>query len=153
LNAIREMGNKWGVQEALSGGAEILGAMGQTNKKALKLSQAFAAAEALISTYKGAAKEMEKGVLGFTTAAAVIAKGIGFVAAIKNVSASGGGGGASAGGASAAPAAAPQQQEATTFAFTIQNDPMGFGESFARQMIEQLNASQRNGGRIQGVLA
>lgn len=155
LGSIKEAGNKRGLQAALSGGAEILGAMGAMNKKALKASQIFAAAEALISTYKGAAKELEKGVLGYATAAAVIAKGIGFVAAIKGVSASGGsvGGGGGGGGGSAAPAPAPAQAPATTFAFTLQNDPMGFGESFARQLIDQLNATQRNGGQIRGVLA
>lgn len=155
LGSIKEAGNKRGLQAALSGGAQILGAMGAMNKKALKASQIFAAAEALISTYKGAAKELEKGVLGYATAAAVIAKGIGFVAAIKGVSASGGsvGGGGGGGGGSAAPAPAPAQAPATTFAFTLQNDPMGFGESFARQLIDQLNATQRNGGQIRGVLA
>jgi hypothetical protein len=29
---------------------------------------------------------------------------------------------------------------------------MGFGEQFARQMIEQLNQAQRNGGNVRGVL-
>ena len=99
LGSIREMGNKWGVEAALSGGAEILNAVGQTNKKALRMAKVFSAAEALISTYKGAAKEMEKGTLGFATAAAVIAKGISFVAAIRGVSESGSG---SAGGGSSA---------------------------------------------------
>ena len=59
----------------------------------------------------------------------------------------------SGGGGGSAPAAAPAQQPATTFAFTLQNDPMGFGESFARQLIDQLNSTQRNGGQIRGVLA
>jgi hypothetical protein len=152
MGNIKEAGGKRGLKAALDGGAAILGAMGAVNKKALKASQIYAAAEALVSTYKGAAKEMEKGVLGYATAAAVIAKGIGFVAAIKGVSASGGsvgGGGSSA----AATAPAPAQAPATTFAFTLQNDPMGFGEGFARQLIEQLNATQRNGGQIRGVLA
>lgn len=153
MGSIREAGSKRGLQAALTGGAAILGAMGAMNKKAMKASQIFAAAEALISTYKGAAKELEKGVLGYATAAAVIAKGIGFVAAIKGVSASGGSVGGGGGGSSAAAAApAPAQAPATTFAFTLQNDPMGFGEGFARQLIEQLNATQRNGGQIRGVL-
>lgn len=154
MGNIKEAGGKRGLKAALDGGAAILGAMGAVNKKALKASQIYAAAEALVSTYKGAAKEMEKGVLGYATAAAVIAKGIGFVAAIKGVSASGGSVGGGGGGSSAAAAApAPAQAPATTFAFTLQNDPMGFGEGFARQLIEQLNATQRNGGQIRGVLA
>ena len=55
---------------------------------------------------------------------------------------------AAGGGASAT----QQQQPATTFAFTLQNDSAGFGESFVRQMIEQINSAQRDGGRIQAVL-
>jgi len=99
LGRIREMGNQSGVEAALSGGAEILNAVGQTNKKALRMAKVFSAAQALISTYQGAAKELDKGVLGFATAAAVIAKGISFVAAIRGVSESGSG---SAGGGSSA---------------------------------------------------
>ena len=41
----------------------------------------------------------------------------------------------------------------TTFSFTLMNDPMGFGEKFARQFIDQLNSTQRNGGQIRGVIA
>lgn len=41
----------------------------------------------------------------------------------------------------------------TTFHFTLMNDPMGFGEKFARQFIDQLNSTQRNGGQIRGVIA
>jgi hypothetical protein len=109
---------------------------------------------AFIDTMAGAARELRKGTFGFATAAAVIAKGLGFVNAIR--SANDGGGGLSApsgggGGSSAAPAQAAETPT-TTFRFTLQNDPMGFGESFARQMIEQLNEANRNGGQIRGVL-
>lgn len=106
---IQEATNANSVEGILSGGAQILQAMGQNNKKALKVSQAFAAAEALISTYKGAAKELEKGTFGFATAAAVISKGIAFVSAIRSVNASTGasGGGASAGSTATAAAPAP----------------------------------------------
>jgi hypothetical protein len=82
------------------------------------------------------------------------------VAAIRGVSDSGGGGGGGGGGGrgggrgggggSSAPAAA---SPTTTFQFTLMNDPMGFGEKFARQFIDQLNATQRNGGQIRGVIA
>jgi hypothetical protein len=83
LSGIRDAGNQWGVQAALDGGAAILGALASTNKKAQKAQAIFAAASALMSTYQGAAKELEKGTFGFASAAAVIAKGIGFVSAIK----------------------------------------------------------------------
>lgn len=112
MAGIRDAGNKSALEGALSGGAEILNAMGSFNKKALKIAAVFAAGEALISTYKGAAKELEKGVFGFATAAAVIAKGMAFVGAIKSAGSSGGSiasGGIGRGGTAAA-AQAPAQQ-------------------------------------------
>lgn len=146
LAGIREMGNQWSLQSALAGGAEILGAMGAFNKKALKAASIFSAAQALISTYEGAAKELRKGTLGFATAAAVIAKGIGFIAAIKSAGNGGGGGGGGGGGASAA-AAAPQAP-VTNMNFTVTNDRFGIGERVARQISEQINAARRNGSQI-----
>lgn len=147
LNAIREMGNQWGLQAALGGAAEILGAMGQSNKKALKAQKVFAAASAFVDTYQGAAKELKAGTFGFTRAAAVIAKGMGFVAAIRGVSDSGGGGGSRGGGAAAAP-----QQAVQTMNFHLSNDPFGFGDRFARQLVEQMNSASRNGMNIRGAV-
>lgn len=98
LAGIKEAGNKSMLETTLSGAGEILSALGAFNDKALRISKVFAAAEALVSTYQGAAAELKKGVLGFGTAAAVIAKGIGFVAAIKGVSSSGTTSGTSSGG-------------------------------------------------------
>jgi hypothetical protein len=113
-NEIDEMGNQWSLESALGGAAEIAGALGAFNKKALKAQAVFAAGAALIDTYQGAARELRKGTFGFATAAAVIAKGLGFVAAIKsagegNTSISAGGGGR---GTSTVPqqAAAPSPQ-------------------------------------------
>ncbi len=94
------------LEGVLGAGADILGALGSTNAKALKMSQGFAAAEAWISTLKGAAKELEKGTFGFASAAAVITKGAAFVAAIKGTSAGGSAGGGA--GSTSAPAAAPE---------------------------------------------
>lgn len=112
LARIKEAGNQNDVQSVLKGGSQILAAIGQTNDKALRLSKVFAAAEALVSTYKGAAKELEKGTLGFATAAALIAKGIGFVSAIKGVN-PGSSGAVPAGGSGAASQAssAPQASQ------------------------------------------
>jgi hypothetical protein len=121
IAGIREMGNQWGVQAALEGGAAILGAMASTNKRAAKLQGIFAAAAALMSTYQGAAKALEKGAFGFAEAAAIIAKGIGFVSAIKGASSSAqSGGSASAGGGSAsaqapAPVLSPAQANITYY--------------------------------------
>jgi hypothetical protein len=100
---IDEMANQSSLSIALGGAAEIAGALGAFNKKALKAQAVFAAGSALIDTYKGAAKALgEGGIKGFAAAAAVIAKGLSFVAAIKSagegstsVSAGGGGRGTS----------------------------------------------------------
>jgi len=155
LSKIKELGAMAGLNTVLGAGAEILNAMGSTNQKALRIAKVFGAAQALISAYQGAAEALKLPFpQNIAAAATVLAKGIGFVTAIKGVNSSGGGGGGtSGGGGGSAPAAAPAQQSATTFAFTLQNDPMGFGESFARQLIEQLNSTQRNGGQIRGVMA
>jgi len=130
------------------------------NKKLFKIGQAASLANALVSGYEAATDAWAKGMkIGGPPVAAAFAgasmiKTAGLIASIKSVNSSGGGsGGSIGGGGGAAPAAASAQAPATTFAFTLQNDPMGFGESFARQMIEQLNATQRNGGQIRGVLA
>ncbi len=132
-------------------------------KKMLKVSKAFAAAQAIVATIQAAVDAMKNPALidpasKFAAYAAVFAKGMSAVAAIKGVSESGGGGGGGGGGgrggrggggASAPAASSPT----TTFSFTLMNDPMGFGEKFARQFIDQLNSTQRNGGQIRGVIA
>lgn len=150
LNRIKEMGQKADLQTVLSGGAEILGALGAFNEKALKTSQAFAAAEAFVSTMKGAAKELEKGTFGFATAAAVIAKGLGFVAAIQGVTSSssgavsgvGGAGGAAAGGAQAQPSVQTQRVDLNIVGGTDRD------RLVAREVISVLNSAQRDGFRL-----
>jgi len=65
---------------------------------------------ALIDTFRGAATELaEKGFIGISTAAAVIAQGIGFVAAINSAGSSAGGGGGGGGGGAAVAAQAATQ--------------------------------------------
>ena len=130
--------------------------------KMLKISKVFAAAQAIVDTIKAAVQAMANPALidpasKFAAYATVFAKGMSAVAAIKGVSEGGGGSGGGGGGGSrggggggAAPAAA---SPTTTFQFTMMNDPMGFGEKFARQFIDQLNSTQRNGGTIRGVIA
>jgi hypothetical protein len=139
LKGIKDLGNQWSVQSALDGGAEILGAMASTNKRAAKLQGIFAAASALISTYQGAAKELEKGTFGFASAAAVIAKGIGFVAAIRSASASTGGAGA-AGGSSSTPAAAAPQPSIANVTWAGPVTVGGF-----QSLTEKLNAEFKQG--------
>jgi len=123
----------------------------QGGQKQQRIAAIFGAAQALISTYQGAAKELQKGTLGFAGAAAVIAKGMGFVGAIKSAGKTGGGVSASAsagGSGGATEAAAPIQ----TMNFTISNDPFGFGERIVRQLVTQLNEAQRNGSSIRGTI-
>jgi len=110
-------------------------------------SQKAGAALALVNTMIGASQEIKKGTFGFASAARVVAQGMAFVKAIKGAKSGGGGAVAGAGGASAM-----QAQPTTTMQFTFQNDPFGFGESFARQMVAQLNKAQQSGSRIIGVI-
>ena len=149
------------MSQQLSDAAGFFGSMANVVKtggeKALKASQILSAAQGLINSYVAFTEVLkDPSFIGrpwarLAAAGGVLAAGLNMVQAIKGVSSSGGAAASSGGGASSA--AAPAQQPATTFAFTLQNDPMGFGESFARQLIDQLNSTQRNGGQIRGVLA
>ena len=144
--------------------ASMQGMAQNGGKRMLKVAKAFGAAQATVATFQAAAQAMADWST-FTPAqklaayAAIVAQGMTAVKAIKGVSEGGGGsGGGSGGGASSMAsaggggggAAAPST---TTFSFTLMNDPMGFGEKFARQFIDQLNSTQRNGGQIRGVIA
>ena len=149
IERARMQGNK---NEYVEGFGEILNAAAASNKNLLKVAKTYNAGMAFIDTIAGAARMLRLGTFGFAAAASVIAKGLGFVAAIRGVSDSGGGLSAPSGGSTASAPAQAAETPTTTFRFTLQNDPMGFGESFARQMIEQLNEANRNGGQIRGVL-
>ncbi len=154
------------IQENLGYASDFMGSMAQIaelgGKKTTKIAKAFGIAQALISTFQGAAKALTLPFPANMAAyASVLAQGLSAVASIRKVSENGGsngsvggaagggmsasGGGGGAGGGGAGPT--------TTFAFTLTNDPMGFGEKFARQFIDQLNSTQRNGGQIRGVIA
>ena len=151
------------MSQQLSDAAGFFGSMANVVKtggeKALKASQILSAAQGLINSYVAFTEVLkDPSFIGrpwarLAAAGGVLAAGLNMVQAIKGVSSSGGAAASSGGGSTASATAAPAQQPATTFAFTLQNDPMGFGESFARQLIDQLNSTQRNGGQIRGVLA
>jgi hypothetical protein len=119
--------------------------------------KAVRVAMAIADTFAGANRALSEHPYpySYAIAAGIIATGFANVKSI--MSARPGGGGASAGGgagaAAGAAAAAKEPDRTQTFSFNIQNDSMGFGESFARQMVEQLNNAQRNGGTIRGVIA
>jgi len=154
-----------GLQNNLAMASDFFGSMAQIaelgGKKTTKIAKVFGIAQALISTFQGAAKALALPFPANMAAyATVLAQGMSAVASIRKVNDSGGGGGggggsvggrgsSGAGGAGGAAAAGP----ITTFQFTLSNDPMGFGEKFARQFIDQLNSTQRNGGQIRGVIA
>ena len=158
LNEIERMRVQNDLQNVETGLGSMAAAFQNGGKKMLKTSKVFGAAQAIVATLVAATQAMQVGLTPaekFAAYAAVFAKGMSAVAAIKGVSEGGGGGGGGGrrggdGGASAAPAAAAPT---TTFQFTMMNDPMGFGEKFARQFIDQLNSTQRNGGTIRGVIA
>jgi hypothetical protein len=152
------------MSQQLSDAAGFFGSMANVVKtggeKALKASQILSAAQGLINSYVAFTEVLkDPSFIGrpwarLAAAGGVLAAGLNMVQAIKGVSSSGGAAASSGGGGATATAAvAPAQQPATTFSFTLQNDPMGFGENFARQLIDQLNSTQRNGGQIRGVLA
>jgi hypothetical protein len=139
--------------------------MFQIGKAAAVAQALLAGREAIVSSYAAGAK-IGGPPLGAAYAATAAAATAGQIASVMSTSLGGGrsssGGGAvasgasSGGGAVASGSGGATQQSAqsptTTFQFTLTNDPMGFGEQFARQMIDQLNEAQRNGGNVRGVL-
>jgi len=160
MNEIQRAQVQEDLQEVSTGLGSLQSAFQSGNKKMLKAAKIFGVARAVVDTLVAATAAMKTGLTPaqmFANYAAVFAKGMSAVAAIKGVSEGGGGSGGGGGGGSrgggeggAAPAAA---SPTTTFQFTMMNDPMGFGEKFARQFIDQLNSTQRNGGTIRGVIA
>ena len=164
VNAMQNLGNMV-TSSAWDMASGVVGAMSQM----FQGSKPIAAAQALINTFQGITEALKLAPPGnFIAAAKVAAQGFAAVRGIQSArpgssggavsgggAASGGGvamsGGAAAGGGQAQ--AAAQQAPTTTFQFTIANDPLGFGENFARQFIEQLNEASANGGRVRGVLA
>jgi hypothetical protein len=141
LAGIRSAGNESAVAMALGAGEQILSAVGGMNKKALKMAKVFGAAQALVSTYQGAAEELKKGTFGFASAAAVIAKGLGFVAAIRGVSDSGGGGRGGGGSSGGATAAQPAPMPTQTFII----DAPGFN---LESLVMNINEASRRGYRL-----
>lgn len=88
------------LQTFTSGMNDILSAAAQGNEGLMRIQKVFAAGMAWIDTLQGAARELRAGTFGFAQAAAVIAKGISFIAAINSTSTTSRGG---AGGAQTAP--------------------------------------------------
>jgi len=138
---------------AILGGAEqIFNALGVRNKKMLRMAKIFGAANALVSTMTGAAKALELPFpANIAAAAAVVAKGIGFVNAIKGTGEGGttGGGRAGGGGAGAA-SAAPVTQEGQRSTAAVIN--LSGGDMFSRDqvvsLINSINEAMEDGARL-----
>jgi hypothetical protein len=146
MNAIKQAGAAADLATVAGAGAEILNAIGQNNKKALKIAKVFGAAEALISTYVGASEALKLPFpQNFAAAAAIIAKGIGFVNAIKSVGDNGssGGGSGSTGASSAASAPAVPTQ---TVSINLQGDT--FSRGSVEGLLEQIQSQLDRGGRL-----
>jgi hypothetical protein len=162
LNQIQSIG----LQNNLAMASDFFGSMARIaelgGKKTTKIAKVFGIAQALISTFQGAAKALTLPFPANMAAyASVLAQGMSAVASIRKVNDNGGSnsigkgsrGGAAASGGDGASGGGRGGGPTTTFSFTLMNDPMGFGEKFARQFIDQLNSTQRNGGQIRGVIA
>jgi hypothetical protein len=138
---------------AILGGAEqIFNALGVRNKKMLRMAKIFGAANALVSTMTGAAKALELPFpANIAAAAAVVAKGIGFVNAIKGTGEGGttGGGRAGGGGAGAASAPAVTQEGQRSTAAVIN---LSGGDMFSRDqvvsLINSINEAMEDGARL-----
>jgi hypothetical protein len=162
LNQIQSIG----LQNNLAMASDFFGSMARIaelgGKKTTKIAKVFGIAQALISTFQGAAKALTLPFPANMAAyASVLAQGMSAVASIRKVNDNGGSnsigkgsrGGAAASGGDGASGGGRGGGPTTTFSFTLMNDPMGFGERYARQFIDQLNSTQRNGGQIRGVIA
>jgi hypothetical protein len=124
--------------------AGVLGAM----QTLFQGNQRIAAALAWINTIQGASEEIKKkGTLGFAAAAAVVAKGLGFVKAIQGTSASGSGVGRVGGGGRGGASEAPQAQVASPAeVYLTWNGPMT--AQSAGELTKKLNAEYRQGYRL-----
>jgi hypothetical protein len=120
-----------------------------------KKSKGIRVAMAIMDTYAGATRALKDyaAPYSYAVAASVVAAGLANVASIMSASSSGGSGGGGGGGAAAAGAAPAAEAPTTTFQFNLRGDSGGFGESMLRDLVEQINSTQRNGGRFIGVIA
>jgi hypothetical protein len=133
LAGIRQIGNQSALNMALGAGEEILNAIGQTNAKALKVAKVFGAAQALISAYQGAAEALKLPFpANIAAAATVLAKGIGFVNAIRSVNSGGGGGG---GGGAGGRSGASQSQAPAQTPLDVRLTGFGPNDLFTGDMI------------------
>jgi len=136
-------GNGLQMTEAFLG--DMASAFATGGDKMVKISRIFGAAQALISTYVGAAKAMELPFpANIAAAAKVIATGMSFVSAIKSGSKSAAGAGRASSAGAAAQAAAPAPQR--TANVTVQGDVIG--RQSGEALVKALNEAFGDGYRL-----
>jgi hypothetical protein len=129
--------------------------MNTESRKLFEIGKAAAIANAIIDTHAGMTKALAQGGFwGIAMAAAVAAKGFASVSAIRSQQFGGGGSGAQATGSNTAAvnaASTPVASGATSGSgqtTIIQLQGENFSRSAVRALVEQLNESNRDGGRI-----
>lgn len=138
-----------GFSDSLTATGEFFGAlagvMGGNNEKMLRVQKTFAAAAALVNAYLAASQALADPTVPFwgkfAAVAAVLAKGMALVGAIKSGSSSGGSGG-SAGNTQAA---APQQKAPLRQMAEINVHGEVFGREQVIGLIEKINDVQKDG--------
>lgn len=126
---------------------DMASALSTGGEKMVKVSRIFGAAQALISTYVGAAKALELPFpANIAAAAKVMAAGMGFVSAIK--SGSGAASASSRGVASTAATAAPAAAAAPagTASITIRGDVIG--RQTGAELVREINSALKAGYKL-----
>lgn len=153
LAAIRGAGHGDALTSVLQSGQRIATAIGQTNERAMRVAQAFGAAEALVNAYRAASQVLADPTLPWfakaSAAAGVLAAGIGFANSIKSIGAGGGGGGAVGGGAVSG-GAAQSPQVSRNVAIQLTGGNM-FSRDQVLQLINAINESVEDGAIVRVV--
>jgi hypothetical protein len=154
-----------GMNSALTATGEVFSALGRVvqagSKKNVRLAKMFGVAEAIIATMVAANKAMAVSAsagpaAAFAAWAAVAAKGLATVAAIRSVSESGGGGsaagaasgGGSGGGAAAADGGGAAGRGPGGNSVYINLQGQSFGRDQVRDLVKQIADFQKDGGQV-----
>ena len=153
-----------GINSALTATGEVFGAMARVvqagGKKNVRLAKMFGVAEAIIATMVAANKAMAVSAsagpaAAFAAWAAVAAKGLATVAAIRSVSESGGGGGTAGaagggggGGGGAAAEAGGGARGPGGNSVYINLQGQSFGRDQVRDLVKQIADFQKDGGQV-----
>lgn len=130
--------------------------MNTESRKLFEIGKAAAIASAIVDTHAGMTKALAQGGFwGIAMAAAVAAKGFASVSAIRSQQFGGGGQGAQATGSNTAavnaattPVGGAKSGDGRGMSTVVYLQGDNYSRSSVRNLIEQLNESQRDGGRI-----